>query len=132
MRPTKVLRVYTELPVIRCKHVKRRTLKNVTIKIKNTGDRVLSEQVLNVLCIALPSPGHYMYINAAVQQPGEKATLLTPYFDPSMAGQDDTCWTFYYHMFGDQMGALNVMVSPTSERLRCCCFFVDRCVHLKV
>lgn len=37
MRPTKVLRVYTELPVIRCKHVKRRTLKNVTIKIKKYG-----------------------------------------------------------------------------------------------
>eukprot|EP00057_Strongylocentrotus_purpuratus_P007164 XP_011661638.1 PREDICTED: MAM and LDL-receptor class A domain-containing protein 1-like [Strongylocentrotus purpuratus] len=54
--------------------------------------------------------GHYMYIDAAGQQPGEKATILTPYFDPSDAGQDDTCWTFYYHMFGDQMGALNVML----------------------
>ncbi|XP_071486327.1 MAM and LDL-receptor class A domain-containing protein 1-like [Diadema antillarum] len=61
--------------------------------------------------------GHYVYINAATQQPGKTARLVTPYFDPATTGETEFCWTFFYHMFGDQMGALSVMLEGDPQPL---------------
>lgn len=53
-------------------------------------------------------PGHYMYIEASVpRNPGQKARLLTPQYP---ATQTPQCMTFYYHMYGKNIGSLNVRV----------------------
>ena len=54
--------------------------------------------------------GHYLYIDASEQSAGDMARIRTPDLDPS-DGKTDLCWSFYYHMFGDDIGQLNVFVS---------------------
>lgn len=49
-----------------------------------------------------------MYTEASVpRKPGQKARLLTPQYS---AVQTPQCLTFYYHMFGTNIGSLNVKV----------------------
>ena len=53
--------------------------------------------------------GQYMYIEATSQQPGDVARLLSAAFVPDQSTQT-VCWTFFCHMYGDQMGSLRVKV----------------------
>jgi hypothetical protein len=49
--------------------------------------------------------GKYMYIEATGQNPGDKANLLTPSVIPETR---QVCWKFYYHMYGADIGSLNI------------------------
>ena len=54
------------------------------------------------------SAGHYMYIEASSPaRPGQLARLFTPKYP---AVNQDQCLQFYYHMYGSQIGKLNVKV----------------------
>lgn len=61
--------------------------------------------------------GHYMYIEAsAPSRPGQLARLFTPVYT---AVSQDQCLQFYYHMYGRQIGTLNVKVhrNATNKKL---------------
>ncbi|XP_078690665.1 uncharacterized protein LOC144921492 [Branchiostoma floridae x Branchiostoma belcheri] len=49
--------------------------------------------------------GHYMYLETSVGNPGDAARLVSPSFPASSAPY---CLRFYYHMFGDSTGILNL------------------------
>ncbi|XP_041467526.1 MAM and LDL-receptor class A domain-containing protein 1-like [Lytechinus variegatus] len=55
------------------------------------------------------STGHYLYIDASEQTSGDMARIMTPDLDPS-DGKTELCWSFYYHMFGDNIGQLNIYI----------------------
>ena len=50
--------------------------------------------------------GHYVYTEASGNV-GETAVFLTPEFPASPSA---VCLQFYYHMYGDRMGTLNIKV----------------------
>ena len=66
----------------------------------------------NWLSLLFPE-GNYMYIEASGQSVGSVARLMTSSVTPS-PGISNYCWFFQYHMYGDQMGTLNVKVSLVS------------------
>ncbi|EDO47787.1 predicted protein [Nematostella vectensis] len=52
--------------------------------------------------------GYYMYIETSYPiKPGMKARLLSPRYPPTGTGK---CLTFWYHMYGNHIGTLNVKV----------------------
>ncbi|XP_038052723.1 MAM and LDL-receptor class A domain-containing protein 1-like [Patiria miniata] len=57
--------------------------------------------------------GKYMYVEATGQSAGSVARLMTPLV-PASPGVSRYCWYFSYHMYGDQMGTLNVNLNTTS------------------
>ena len=53
--------------------------------------------------------GHYMYIEtSAPRRPNDKARLSSTTYTKST---NDECLQFYYHMYGANIGTLNVKVS---------------------
>ncbi|XP_029688841.1 LOW QUALITY PROTEIN: MAM domain-containing glycosylphosphatidylinositol anchor protein 2 [Takifugu rubripes] len=61
--------------------------------------------------------GYYMYIETSrPRQDGDKARLLTPTFNSnakssaSLSNSPTYCFSFYYHMYGKHIGALNVFL----------------------
>ncbi|XP_071478396.1 MAM and LDL-receptor class A domain-containing protein 1-like, partial [Diadema antillarum] len=59
--------------------------------------------------------GHYVYIEASDHNAGDVARLTTPELDPS-GSNEVTCWSFYYHMFGDDIGDLNVYIDKELDQ----------------
>ncbi|XP_069133150.1 MAM and LDL-receptor class A domain-containing protein 1-like [Argopecten irradians] len=58
------------------------------------------------------SRGHYMYIEAsAPRHQGDNARLISPTYTDSQA----MCVQFYYHMYGNGIGALNVYVQTGGQ-----------------
>lgn len=56
--------------------------------------------------------GHYMYIeSSAPRVQGDKARLTTPQLPPT----NNKCLTFWYHMYGSDIGTLNVYVSTYNK-----------------
>ncbi|KAI8489546.1 hypothetical protein Bbelb_327130 [Branchiostoma belcheri] len=51
--------------------------------------------------------GYYMYLEASAGDPGDVARLVSP---PIPANSAPYCLRFYYHMFGDSSGTLNVYI----------------------
>ncbi|XP_071486325.1 MAM and LDL-receptor class A domain-containing protein 1-like [Diadema antillarum] len=52
--------------------------------------------------------GHYMYIETSrPNTPGAKARLIGPHV--SMETASTTCWTFFFHMYGQDVGTLSVL-----------------------
>ena len=51
-----------------------------------------------------------MYVEPEGRSANDRAAILTPSYSPE-AGKPDTCWVFYYHMYGANMGKLSVGVS---------------------
>ncbi|XP_019614634.1 PREDICTED: flocculation protein FLO11-like [Branchiostoma belcheri] len=51
--------------------------------------------------------GYYMYLETSVGNPGDVARLVST---PLPAISAPYCLSFYYHMFGDSMGTLNVYI----------------------
>ncbi|XP_019639608.1 PREDICTED: MAM and LDL-receptor class A domain-containing protein 1-like [Branchiostoma belcheri] len=49
--------------------------------------------------------GHYMYLETSVGNPGDAARIVSPSFPANSAPY---CLRFYYHMFGDSTGTLNL------------------------
>ena len=50
-----------------------------------------------------------MYVEATGRSAGQKAQLLSAKYTPT-PGVSTFCYFFYYHMYGDQMGTLNIKV----------------------
>lgn len=57
--------------------------------------------------------GHYIYVETSGIRAGEKAKLLSQTF-PATKGR---CLTFWYHMYGEGMGELNVYIKPVTGSL---------------
>ena len=65
----------------------------------------LYNNVLNTVWKCLFYLGHYMYIEASAPRlRGDIARLLSPRY----TDRQDMCVQFYYHMYGNGMGTLNV------------------------
>ena len=59
-------------------------------------------------CLVLSPPGTYIYIETSFpRKEGEKANLLSGFFQPKVY-----CMQFWYHMFGGDMGTLNILTRP--------------------
>ncbi|XP_021371354.1 MAM and LDL-receptor class A domain-containing protein 1-like [Mizuhopecten yessoensis] len=58
------------------------------------------------------SQGHYMYIEASLPRKlGDTARLISPSYTDSQA----MCVQFYYHMYGNSAGALNVYIQTNGQ-----------------
>ncbi|CAF4840990.1 unnamed protein product, partial [Rotaria sp. Silwood1] len=58
--------------------------------------------------------GYYIYIEASLpQKPGDRAWLASPLISPTTS----SCLVFYYHMFGPDIGTLNVMLQTSLSNL---------------
>uniref|UniRef100_A0A2C9KBP7 MAM domain-containing protein n=1 Tax=Biomphalaria glabrata TaxID=6526 RepID=A0A2C9KBP7_BIOGL len=57
--------------------------------------------------------GHYAFIDASNQRIGAKAKLVSPTYNDY--GKGDLCLHFFYYMYGDGVGTLNVYVQPVSQ-----------------
>ena len=56
--------------------------------------------------------GYYMYIETSFpQKPNDKARLISPEYNVSPGG---SCLQFFYHMWGESTGALNVFLQTYS------------------
>ncbi|XP_077867591.1 thyroid hormone-induced protein B-like [Saccoglossus kowalevskii] len=52
--------------------------------------------------------GHYLYIEASGREMGQKAIITTPFIPNEFPGH--VCVRFYYHMYGANIGTLNVYI----------------------
>ena len=56
--------------------------------------------------------GYYMYIETSYpQKPGDKARLISPVYNVAPGG---SCLQFFYHMWGDSTGSLNIFLKTTA------------------
>lgn len=53
-------------------------------------------------------PGYYLYVDGSVGQWGDRSVLIGDVIQPSTAGN---CLTFWYHMFGNNIGTLRVYMN---------------------
>ncbi|KAL0809981.1 hypothetical protein ABMA28_010824 [Loxostege sticticalis] len=60
--------------------------------------------------------GYYMYIESSSRKQNETARLISPIFDMKLA--KDGCFSFYYHMFGRDIGGLRVYQKPDNIHLQ--------------
>ncbi|KAK7478852.1 hypothetical protein BaRGS_00029951, partial [Batillaria attramentaria] len=56
--------------------------------------------------------GHYMYTEVSWNNPGVKADLISPDYTPTTS---KTCLTFWYHMYGNTIGTLEVYTAPSGD-----------------
>ncbi|KAM4729149.1 apical endosomal glycoprotein [Anableps anableps] len=54
------------------------------------------------------SKGHYIYVDSSVGEWGDMSYLVSDVFQPSSRGH---CLTFWYHMYGNHIGTLNVFIN---------------------
>ena len=84
------------------------------------NDRTISSElthtkmILNFVFVG----GHYIYTEVSGRQPNQKARIYSSVVSPSSANQV-SCLTFYYHMKGASIGALNLYLTnnPNNRRL---------------
>ncbi|XP_076104682.1 uncharacterized protein LOC143073203 [Mytilus galloprovincialis] len=55
--------------------------------------------------------GHYMFVEASGKNNGKKAILISPKY----RGLKSQCLSFYYHMYGEHCGTLNVYTTTDFE-----------------
>ncbi|XP_066944165.1 uncharacterized protein [Macrobrachium rosenbergii] len=61
--------------------------------------------------------GHYMYIEASVPKvEGDRARLFSPVY-PASFTESPTCFAFYYHMFGNTTGHLNIYMKGENDNM---------------
>ncbi|XP_022096405.1 MAM and LDL-receptor class A domain-containing protein 1-like [Acanthaster planci] len=53
--------------------------------------------------------GYYMYIECSPPRPNDIARLISPVFVPDQSTKD-ACWTFFFHMYGADIGTLKVLM----------------------
>lgn len=53
--------------------------------------------------------GYYIYVETSNRREGEKARIISPDSLPILANQTN-CLLFYYHLYGDEIGELNVQL----------------------
>ncbi|XP_064094189.1 MAM and LDL-receptor class A domain-containing protein 2-like [Macrobrachium nipponense] len=61
--------------------------------------------------------GHYMYIEGSVpRSDGDRARLYSPVY-PASFTESPTCFAFYYHMFGNTTGHLNIYMKGEEDNI---------------
>lgn len=58
-------------------------------------------------------PGRYVYIEASDREPGEKAILSSE----EIVGGQPVCISFWYHMHGSNIGALNIYYKTNDSQV---------------
>ncbi|KAL3270817.1 hypothetical protein HHI36_021338 [Cryptolaemus montrouzieri] len=56
--------------------------------------------------------GYYMYIESSSRNENDTARLISPVYDKTM---NDTCFQFFYHMYGITLGSLRVYMKMVNE-----------------
>lgn len=56
----------------------------------------------------LSSSGYYLYVDSSVGEVGDTSFLVSDAFQPSTRGH---CLTFWYHMYGHDVGTLRVHIN---------------------
>ena len=70
-------------------------------------------------CNVLLLSGHYMFVEASGKNNGKKAIMISPKY----RGLKSQCLSFYYHMYGEHCGTLNVYTTVSRILMFCpdCC-----------
>lgn len=66
------------------------------------------------LSFFLITKGYYIYTHNTKWKRGAKAILNSPMLGPTTG--KGNCFTFYYHMYGMQMGTLNIYTVTSGEK----------------
>jgi len=70
-------------------------------------------------CLKQILPGYYLYIEAsAPRRQGDLARITTPNFQNIPAANGQFCLSFWYHMYGDNIGSLNVFLNDNGNKLQ--------------
>ena len=93
------VKLYKQLPFLH-EHLKLFHFSILEGSKKSNLDSSFLRKLVSV-CVLL---GHYMYIEASGRTLGQKARLISPKYTDSSA----MCLQFFYHMYGDGIGILNV------------------------
>lgn len=56
--------------------------------------------------------GHYMYLESSSRFENDTARLISPFYDKN---DNNTCFEFYYHMYGATMGTLRVYLKKAND-----------------
>lgn len=56
--------------------------------------------------------GYYMYLESSSRFENDTARLISPFFDKT---ENNTCFEFYYHMYGATMGTLRVYLKKAND-----------------
>ena len=62
--------------------------------------------------IAIVFPGRYVFIEASHRKYGDKARLISDWLEPNKT----MCIQFWYHMYGRDVGKLNVYIVANSSQ----------------
>ncbi|XP_053666432.1 zonadhesin-like [Anopheles marshallii] len=62
-----------------------------------------------------PKAGHFMIVDSGEQLTNDTARFISPMFEPELS--TGSCFQFYYHMYGESVGTLNVYVKPMNSDL---------------
>ncbi|XP_052888185.1 zonadhesin-like [Anopheles moucheti] len=62
-----------------------------------------------------PKAGHFMIVDSSEQLTNDTARFVSPVFETELSV--GSCFQFYYHMYGESVGTLNVYVKPISSDL---------------
>ncbi|XP_050080253.1 zonadhesin-like [Anopheles maculipalpis] len=62
-----------------------------------------------------PKAGHFMIVDSGEQLTNDTARFISPMFEPELS--IGACFQFYYHMYGESVGTLNVYVKPMTSDL---------------
>ena len=60
--------------------------------------------------------GYFMFFETKNKKPGQKATLKSPLYPSPSGATPIKCFSFWYHMYGDDVGTLTVSMFPTKQR----------------
>ena len=72
-----------------------------------------AHQIFEYICISLVGDGYYAYIDSSEGEGDSKAVLESPHLQ-SASGV--VCFMFAYHMYGSEIGQLNVNVSTIDKQ----------------
>uniref|UniRef100_A0A182W233 Probable Ufm1-specific protease 2 n=1 Tax=Anopheles minimus TaxID=112268 RepID=A0A182W233_9DIPT len=62
-----------------------------------------------------PKAGHFIIVDSGEQLTNDTARFISPMFEPELS--IGSCFQFYYHMYGESVGTLNVYVKPINSDL---------------
>lgn len=77
--------------------------------------------------------GYYLYMDSSVGHWGEAAMMLSEIFTPDSRGH---CFTFWYHLYGNNIGTLNLYINNryrkknTHKESLCICVFEEHLMRL--
>ena len=64
------------------------------------------DNITMILMLILCCLGHYMYIETSNAPPNTEAKMYSPWY----YNYGQSCVQFFYHMFGAQIGELNILI----------------------